>query len=60
MSFKLTSTNGQVQYDVNEYTIDTPEDLKNLPKKCAMGSIALCISNGEVYIKNSSGEWKVI
>lgn len=60
MSYKMTSTNGQVQYDVNEYIIDTPEDLKSLPVKCAMGSAALCLSNGSVYIKDSTGEWKEI
>lgn len=33
MAFKLTSTNGQIQYNVDEYVIDSPDDLKNLPKK---------------------------
>ena len=56
----MTSTNGQVQYGINEFVIDSPNDLKSLPKNCNMGSSALCLSNGSVYIKNSTGEWKEI
>lgn len=54
---KLISANGDIQYDVNEYVIDTPEDLMNMPKDCAMGSIAIVVSTSEVYMKNSAGEW---
>ena len=60
MSYKLMSTNGQVQYNIDEYVIDTPADLEKLPKKCAMGSAALCLSNGAVYMKDSEGNWKEI
>jgi hypothetical protein len=60
MAFKLISTNGQVQYNVDEYVIDTPDDLKKLPAKSAQGSVALCTSTGDLYIKNSSGEWVII
>lgn len=57
MGYKLISTNGTIQYNVNEYIIDTPEDLNFLPINCVMGSSALCLSNGSVYIKNSEGKW---
>ena len=60
MAFKLTSTNGQVQYNVDEYVIDSPEDVETLPRKCAPGSAALCLSNGEVYVKGPTGEWKPV
>ena len=60
MAQKMISTNGQVQYNVDEFVIDTPDDLKKLPTRSAMGSVALCISDGNVYIKDSTGEWKVI
>ena len=60
MGFNLTSTNGQIQYNVDQYVIDSPDDLEKLPKKCVMGSSALCLSNGTVYIKNSKGEWKAM
>lgn len=55
--YKLTSSNGEIVYGVNEYVLDTSEDLKNLPPHCAMGSSAIVISTGEVYMKNSSNEW---
>ena len=35
MAFKMISTNGQVQYGVDEFIIDSPDDLEKLPKKCA-------------------------
>lgn len=53
----LTSSSGNVQYDVNEYVCDSLEDIPNLPHHCAMGSIAVIISTAEVYMKNSNGEW---
>ena len=55
---KMTATNGQIQYGVDEFVIDTPDDIKDLPRKSVMGSYALCLSNGSVYVKNSNGEWK--
>lgn len=58
MAFKLTATNGQIQYNVDEFVIDSPDDLKKLPPKSVMGSYALCLSNGLVYVKNGQGEWK--
>jgi len=57
MGYRLISTNGDIQYNVNEYVVDEPEDLNSLPKGCVMGSSALCLSNGSVYIKNSKGKW---
>ena len=60
MAYKMISTNGQVQYGVDEYVIDSPEDLEKLPKKSAQGSAALCTENGAVYMKDSKGEWKEI
>ena len=57
---KLMSTNGQVQYDHDEWVVDKEEDLKLLPKKSGMGSVAIVISTGKVYMKDSSGEWKEI
>lgn len=56
----LMSTNGQIQYDHDEWVVDKEEDLKLLPRKSGMGSVAIVISTGKVYMKDSSGEWKVI
>lgn len=60
MAVNMISTNGQVQYHVDEYVIDTPDDIKKLPLNAAPGSAAICTSNGEVYMKNGSGEWVAI
>ena len=57
MAVNLISTNGQVKYLVNEYVIDSPDDLKKLSRDSAPGSTAICTSNGEVYMKNGTGEW---
>lgn len=60
MAIKMISTNGQTQYGVDEFVIDSPDDLKKLPSRSQMGSAALCIENGNVYMKNSQGEWKEV
>lgn len=60
MAYKMISTNGQVQYGVDEFMIDSPNDLKNLPSRSQMGSVALCLEDGAVYVKDSKGEWKEV
>ena len=57
---KLMSTNGQVQYDHDEWVVEKEEDLKLLPRKSSMGSVAIVISTGKVYMKDSFGEWEEI
>ena len=54
--YAITVLDGDTQYGVNEYVCDTPDDLVTLPR-CAMGSIAIIISDSTVYMKNSKGEW---
>lgn len=58
--FKLTASNGEVQYDVNEYACDTPEDIAKLPTNCSMGSYAIVISTGDVYMLNGKREWVTV
>jgi hypothetical protein len=53
----IISQNGKTSYDVKEFVIDTPQDLTSLPTNAAMGSSAIVISTGAVYMLNSSGEW---
>lgn len=57
MAIQLIATNGQVQYHIDEFVIDTIDDLKVLPRRSAMGSTALCLSDSNVYIKNSKQQW---
>lgn len=56
MAHNTMATNGQIQYGITEFVIDSPEDLEKLPR-CLMGSSALCLSNGNVYMKDSTGKW---
>lgn len=53
---KLVANDGEKSYGIKEYVIDTPDDIKSLPP-CMMGSSALVISTGEVYIINSEKKW---
>ena len=61
MSVIVRTQNGEVRYKVNEYTLDTPNDLPELDyAECAAGSTALIISTGEVYMKNSENKWEPV
>lgn len=60
MAVSLLSSNGQIAYNLNEYVVDTPEDLEKLSPKALMGSYALCLSNSEVYVKDGQGQWKML
>ena len=53
----ILSANCETAYGVNEYVIDTPEEIASLPRHCDMGSIAIVISTSEIYMKNGQGEW---
>lgn len=39
-----------------EFVCDTEEDIVNLPA-CCIGSAALIISTGDIYVVNANGEW---
>ncbi len=69
MAAKLTERN---EYDIAEFTIDSPDDLELLPTQTkkgagnlstmspiAMGSKVFCISDGTFYILNGAGNWIV-
>lgn len=44
-------------FDWEEYVIDSPEDVVDLPTACGWGSTAICISSGDIYILSSNKEW---
>lgn len=54
--YKIIKNDNDVTYGIKEFALDSIADLKTLPK-CEMGSTAFIIESGEVYIKNSAGEW---
>ena len=52
MAYKTLDAYGQKQL-----VVDTEHDLDLLPKGYEMGSLALVIATGDVYVLNSHGEW---
>lgn len=61
MGVILRAQNGEIRNRVEEYTLDTLDDLSILQTtNCAFGSTALVIATGEVYIKNSQGVWELL
>ena len=58
--YKVVKNNGDVAYDVTEYTVDTVDDILTLPSYAGMGSKAYVIDSKELYIKNSKNEWKLV
>jgi hypothetical protein len=48
---------GKVQYGLQRFIVDTPDDLLKLPAKTVPGSSAYVISTGATYIHNSENVW---
>lgn len=57
MAYNIIANGGQTVPGIKNYVVDSIEDLERLPKK-PMGSTALIISTGKVYILDGSQEWK--
>ena len=55
--YNVYAQNGDTQYNIMEYVVDTPDDIETLPRTGAMGSSALVISTSEMYMLNSEKEW---
>ena len=56
----IYSQNGEVEYRVTEYILDTPDDLEQLKimgRNAAPGSSAFVIATSEVYMLNNQREW---
>ena len=60
MAFILYKQDGEVLYGIKEFLIDSEEDLKKLPKNVRIGSSALNISSGELFILNRKKKWTLI
>lgn len=57
----IMKNGGHDTYNIKQFTLDTPDDLPNLPTSgIAVGSAALVISTSDVYMLNSKGEWDLI
>jgi len=53
MAFSNISQSGHITYGLMEYVLDKETDLDNLPINVKMGSTALVIATGKVYMINS-------
>ena len=53
----IMKNGGRVTYDLNEYVVDSEDDVKLLPREVAMGSTAFVINTGDVYMLNGKKEW---
>lgn len=59
MAIKLIARGRKPHTDCpyEEYICDTEADIADLPKSC-VGSTALVVESGRIYMVNASGEWK--
>lgn len=60
MGCKLITRNNTTYTKLNaqEYIVDTDADIESLPQDCAVGSTAIVIESGRIFMVNSCGEWK--
>lgn len=54
---QITQQRGRVQYGLQRFIVDTPDDLLKLPAKTVPGSSAYVISTGATYIHNNKHVW---
>lgn len=53
----ILDQHGNTSYGVMTFTVDTPAELSSIPTNCAIGSAAIVISTGSVYMLNGRKEW---
>ena len=58
MGYNTLSQSGHTGYGIKEFVVYTDEDIKTLPIDVPMGSAALVIDSGNVYMMDSQDEWK--
>ena len=59
----LYKQDGDTLYGIKEFILDSAEDVANLPTnipKIRVGSTALVISSGDLYMLNGDGKWVLI
>lgn len=57
MKQMIISQSGKTTYGIQEFVIDKDEDKDILPIDIPMGSMALSIESGNVFILNSQDDW---
>lgn len=56
---QLITANGNSQYGIYKFAVDTIDDLEKIPRSAKMGSEAIVTSTSETYIKSGNGDWKI-
>lgn len=56
----LYKQDGETLYGIKEYIVDSLNDVKDLPKNVKVGSMALIVSTGQVYVFNGEKKWTPI
>lgn len=57
---QIMSSNGEISYGVNDYVIDTDDELNAIPSNAEGGSTAYSIESGTTFIKDNMNEWSVL
>lgn len=57
---QIMSSNGEISYGVNDYVIDTDNELNEIPNNAAAGSTAYSIESGTTFIKDNMNEWSIL
>lgn len=53
----LYKQDGETLYGIKEFILDSVDDIPSLPTNIKVGSSALIISTGELYIFNGEKQW---
>ena len=54
----LYKQDGEILYGIKEFLLDSEDDVKDLPtKKIHVGSMAMVIPTGSIYVLNGLSEW---
>lgn len=56
---QIIQEQGKTAYGINNYVIDTDNELSQIPSYVKSGSTVYSIENGKTFIKNNQGEWIV-
>lgn len=57
---QIMSSNGEISYGVNDYVIDTDNELNEIPSNAEGGSTAYSIESGTTFIKDNMNEWSIL
>ena len=60
MGSAIVKNNDKTHYGLNQYIIDTEDDLETIPTNAKPGSTAFCIEDSSYYMLNTQRQWKPV